>query len=525
VNLYEQIIPQYGFSVSLIQPSDPGSPNSTNNGFITASMSTNKWLTGLADGEGGGLTDWIRSGTASGDYPGVDDGQIYENVIGGTWAPYRLCAKTNSPFSPTSYYTGPAAPNNNFALLSNLASVNVVFTSNKNLWTRCPVLEMCEDPTLSANTSGDPNPARKFDYRRAPSVDKNGNPATVGSGASTNPSDPNYISDIGMGWFPGYAINLETGERLNIAFGENSALGSGVYNQNGADMKWNPTKTKYDSVPWAGPKASTPVYGGQHYIYIFGHNYENTPTGVVPIDTINIPRYDAGQTMINILKQNSGIPSVNQLKQIYADAMWVNIPMLVSGHSLLESDVTVKLRVGKSYKPGYSAAYYKGNNTHWNYLDTSLAPLNKNIPMYQFSTDGIATHTSQHDVAVSALDLINVVPNPYYAYSDYETSPQDLDHEILITNLPEQCKVQVYNLNGKLIRTLSNGAEITNLTPKSSTSTTDTWHDWSLKWDLKNTAGTPVASGVYIIHVDVPGVGEKIVKAFIIMRNEDIGSF
>ena len=35
---------------------------------------------------------------------------------------------------------------------------------------------------------------------RAQSVDKDGNPDGTGTG---------------MGWFPGYAVNLETGERLN----------------------------------------------------------------------------------------------------------------------------------------------------------------------------------------------------------------------------------------------------------------------------------------------------------------------
>ena len=28
----------------------------------------------------------------------------------------------------------------------------------------------------------------------------------------------------GMGWFPGYAIDVETGQRLNIFFGENSVF-------------------------------------------------------------------------------------------------------------------------------------------------------------------------------------------------------------------------------------------------------------------------------------------------------------
>ena len=40
--------------------------------------------------------------------------------------------------------------------------------------------------------------------RQSPSVDKDGNPYNSGT--------------MGMGWFPGYAIDLETGERLNIIF-------------------------------------------------------------------------------------------------------------------------------------------------------------------------------------------------------------------------------------------------------------------------------------------------------------------
>ena len=40
-----------------------------------------------------------------------------------------------------------------------------------------------------------------------------------------------------MGWFPGYAIDIQTGERLNIIFAEDSWL----TNENGNDMIWNPT--------------------------------------------------------------------------------------------------------------------------------------------------------------------------------------------------------------------------------------------------------------------------------------------
>jgi hypothetical protein len=44
-------------------------------------------------------------------------------------------------------------------------------------------------------------------------------------------------------------------------------------------------------------------------------------------------------------------------------------------------------------------------------------------------------------------------------------------------------------------------------------------------WDLKNDYGIPIASGVYIIHVDAPGIGEKVIKWFGAMRPIDLTNF
>jgi hypothetical protein len=104
------------------------------------------------------------------------------------------------------------------------------------------------------------------------------------------------------------------------------------------------------------------------------------------------------------------------------------------------------------------------------------------------------------------LDLINVVPNPYYAYSQYERNK--VDTRIKITNLPEKCTVSIFNTSGKLVNQFKKDNELT-------------FQDWV----LTNKVGIPVASGIYIIHVDVPGVGEAIRKAFIGMRQTDLEGF
>ncbi|HRU62337.1 MAG TPA: hypothetical protein P5565_12775, partial [Bacteroidia bacterium] len=49
--------------------------------------------------------------------------------------------------------------------------------------------------------------------------------------------------------------------------------------------------------------------------------------------------------------------------------------------------------------------------------------------------------------------------------------------------------------------------------------------DSSLEWDLKNTKGIPVASGMYIIHVEAPGIGERTLKWFGVMRPLDLDTF
>ena len=99
-----------------------------------------------------------------------------------------------------------------------------------------------------------------------------------------------------------------------------------------------------------------------------------------------------------------------------------------------------------------------------------------------------------------------MVPNPYYAISEYETS--QLDNTVKIINLPEVCTIKIYNTNGTLIRTY-NKSDPNNF----------------LDWNLKNQVGIPIASGVYIIHIDVPNVGEKILKWFGVVRPVDLNNF
>ena len=123
--------------------------------------------------------------------------------------------------------------------------------------------------------------------------------------------------------------------------------------------------------------------------------------------------------------------------------------------------------------------------------------------MYSWSMDDIATEVSSQESLVEALQIINVVPNPYYAFSEYERAR--LDTRVKITNLPERCTVTIYSVNGKLVRQFKKDSPVT-----------------SIDWDLNNIKGIPVAGGVYLIHVDVPDVGEVVLKFFGGMRQVDL---
>lgn len=461
----EQLIPEWGLSVFLEQTVDPGVEEFNGNGLIDSRINystPNFWLTGISDVDGTTPLNWIRSGTLDdqndpeeSDYAGDED-QVYETVLGGTFAPWKLASHEDSTMAPT--WEKFKSLND----LENLASVDIEITADKSKWTRCPVIEIGENaPTVGG--------AERFNLRMSPSVDKDGNPD--GSG-------------MGMGWFPGFAINVETGERLNMAFGENSWL----QQSNGADMIWNPTDEVLDQNfdPDLGTPFVNPIFGGGHYIYVFGHNGDD------PDD--DVPAYDEGQWIFNKLSENNFDPGDPAKRRVYKDAMWVGMPVLAPNSSLLENIVNIEIRVTKPYRedfaPGWSVAQQE----------------NDNLPMYTFSTADFATVREDLTTAENALDQIRAVPNPYYANSGYETN--QLETTVKIVNLPKTCTVSIYTVNGILVRQFTKDSPIT-----------------SLDWDLKNHKQVPIASGVYLIHVDAPGIGETVVKWFGTIRQIDLQSF
>ncbi len=490
INNYDQLILQWGISVNISQTEIPFKYGSINNGFLEASIEyTNPgaaWLSFIPDDDRTGPRNWVKAGYNDGD--NSDKNSVYEKVLGGTWAPFQICNMG---------VHGPAydkAANAIDTKKQRLSSVDIYFTSERKNWSRSPVIEMTDDPLLSIGG------ALKFELRTDLSIDKTGKPAVAGSGASENEADANYISETGMGWFPGYAIDVETGERLNIVYGESSFLTG----DNGADMAWNPSTREgsklYQAKNRLEPGFTDVFFGGKHYIYVMGHN--RTQPGKKDVNYY--PAYDAGFSYIEKMADKK---NASRRQQLLVNAMWTAVPMAdsrfikaediandVYGFMKEGNDVKVRLRVAGQYCVGV-----------YDYAVADSLALNANKPMYQFNTRDIAVKLGDLPTAKSALNLIRVVPNPYYGNSAYELT--QLDNMVKITNLPKTCTVSIYSVNGNLIRRFTKDNQIT-----------------YLDWDLKNQYGIPIASGAYIVHVNAPGIGEKVVKFFGALRPQDLQS-
>jgi len=455
----EQLILELGLAVNIRQCFFPGDKdNNPFNGMLESSIhfadSTIMWLTGVSDMDGPSSYNWIRSGTTnnpndqtSNDYDNpsfLDPEENFEKVVGGTWAPYRMASKFEDGPAWVSY-----VPQNK---LENLYSVDVVFTSDKSKWTRCPVIETGEDALLSVDK------VQKMYIRKRQSVDKDGNPDGTGTG---------------MGWFPGYAINVETGERLNMMFGEDSWHAG----ENGDDMKFNPTSN------YSTPLGDI-IFGGKHFLYVFG-SFKSS-------DQDLSPSYDEGAWACSQLVTATTL----SMRMLYQSVMWVSIPMAVDGEEWLSNDARVRLSVTRPYARNYGGA------GAW----TAASPQNDNCPLYRFSTWDLETTTGNIKIAKSALDLINIVPNPYYLYSLYEATP--LDHLVKIVNLPERCTVSIFTVSGTLIRQFAKDDPTT-----------------IIEWDLKNQAGIQISGGMYLVHINAPGIGERTVKWFGSLHSQSLNSF
>jgi len=493
--LNEQIIEKYGISITVQQHYAPSqAPLSApynqlvdNNGYIGSDVTFDDpdqpWLSGVTSVPGYNFTNWERSGitTVKLTYAckcyfnanKLDSMSNYVSMFSnysttkGTWAPYNLCADWVGNEGDSCSMEIAYSSSKNLAVLKdmgNIPDVNLVFTPDTSLWTRCAVIEMQEDVQLAQGG------AQRFGLRKHLSWNKQ-----IGGDGVTPVYASEASGDYGMSWFPGYAIDEASGRRLNIVFGEDSYAAS----DNGNDMLWNPSSREFN------PFDNSILFGGKHITYILNTTYDKDSVFVANLKLATASNPKPARAAYTPFEW-AGVPLTNH-----------TVAMKTLAEGYIPTKTTLRFRVVRPYAPDTvqpAPADTIGGNAYF--------------PYYSFSTKNLAPAALSDTTNRGALlSRIFAVPNPYYGYSGYETNR--LDTKVRIINLPASATIYIYALDGTLIRVL------TKTDPSVS----------YVDWDIRNAIGLPIASGMYIMDVKADGIGEVVLKWFGAQRPLDITTY
>ena len=123
---------------------------------------------------------------------------------------------------------------------------------------------------------------------------------------------------------------------------------------------------------------------------------------------------------------------------------------------------------------------------------------NSSADTFTFTTEGLGMMANAFDP-----DRISVWPNPYYGYNPEERDA--LDRRVMFSHLPEEgpATIRIFALDGTLVRTIHHN---------------DTASQHAT-WDMKNNFELPVASGMYVAHVET-NHGDKILKLAVIQPEQ-----
>ncbi len=496
----EQIIQQYGFAISVNQASGPGSAVFTDqkNGFagmrqLYSSYPFN-WLNTVNNGSvatvaGAFTAPHLRfMSTTDQTLPDflLDPYQSYSKDRN-LFYPYALAdfrAKmnglTNIHYNTPSYYLETTFGPISRSSISSLNNVDIVLTPDKSKWSRCVVVEMADgfytnktnpNNPLTANYLGLEtvrNPAGKFparfDLRGDLSVgksDADGDGRPDPDGKLDNSGVPMY----GMGWFPGYAIDVETGKRLNIFFGENSCYRSELdaicppAYQNGADMLWNPNdKIVIDDLYTSNPNNPYSHYaGGQHNIFV-----QNT-------------EYDENEKLRNSFASNNKSRKATELR----NTTWVTLPIMLAskqlkplgngGKGLIPSEVVVEMRVDQPF------------------TEATVKGYNHGYPTYLLNFQKVRTEWKDDESGNPKTDgmKVSLSPNPYSI-----TAHTDLQ----ITNTDSKAStITIYALDGTTVDQFESTGQLTTR-------------------NLSDASRRKLTKGVYLVQIQEGTKASKVVK-------------
>ena len=154
--------------------------------------------------------------------------------------------------------------------------------------------------------------------------------------------------------------------------------------------------------------------------------------------------------------------------------------------------------LGSGVLPTQAGFEYWGGFTTASSVVWQMSKPNSSADTFTFSTEGLGMMANSYDP-----DRISVWPNPYYGYNPEERDA--LDRRVMFSHLPEEgpATIRIFALDGTLVRTIHHN---------------DTASQHAT-WNMKNNFELPVASGMYVAHIET-NHGDKILKLAVIQPEQ-----
>jgi len=125
--------------------------------------------------------------------------------------------------------------------------------------------------------------------------------------------------------------------------------------------------------------------------------------------------------------------------------------------------------------------------------------------VFMMSSAGFEPSAKSQATLAEELGEVSIVPNPYKGASTFERS--QLVDEARITNLPQEATIRVFTLSGSLIRTIEKSSP-----------------ERHLVWNMTTDNNLPIASGLYLIHVETDA-GSTVVKFAVVRKRTELNNF
>jgi len=286
------------------------------------------------------------------------------------------------------------------------------------------------------------------------------------------------FSTPSLGWdYIGENVNAYvpfSAYRHNFATGNKEPLFAGYWESDGVVGMTN------DGATWAGPVYGAPAWEPIYMFVSYGGNHYD-------------PANDAQYIADNDLTTSGGCGWASSAicdntttsgKQIYYPYVTATLFTDYLGSGVLPTEA------------GH-ASWGSGFDSASSVVFRMAKPLSA-FDTFTFTTDGMEMLANDYDP-----DRISVWPNPYYGYNPEERDA--LDRRVMFSHLPTEgpSTIRIFALDGTLVRTIKHNDA-------------GSQHTY---WDMKNNFELPVASGMYIAHVET-NRGDKILKLAVIQPEQ-----